>query len=323
MKLPILLFSGLLLFSSVLEAQPGNNPIAKAKPKGPRSQTYGDLNLALGIPMYSFAETSTSTPFGLTFNVLHQPQVRVPILVGGGFSYLHAGGNRVNRNLTADITAGGILIDQLNIPLEFRMNNNILNGRFMLRFQAPGKYVKPYIDLLGGFNYLWTATSVYDRSPQRFFASDNENGLITRKTQESSFTWTAGFGVGTLIYLNSNLFLNLNASYLGGGWARYYDRNQIQNWDVQLNVGGIGANAGEGSFESNDLAINAIPKVSRTDMIAAQIGIGWVFGKTQRSNNSNSNINRGNNNRQNNNRTVRPPSSQPAPFRQPTPSRRR
>ncbi len=316
MKKPILLCLSSLLLSATLIAQPNNNTNNRNAQRGPRSATWGDLNLALGIPMYSFAETSSSIPFGLTFNVLHQPQLRVPFLIGGGFTYLHAGGNRVNRNLTADITAGGVLIDQLNIPLEFRMNNNILNGRFMLRFQAPTRFVKPYIDLVGGFNYLWTATSVYDRSPQRFFAHDNDDGLITRNTQESSFTWTAGFGVGTYIYLNSNLYLNLNATYLGGGWARYFDRNQIQNWDVQLNVGGIGAGAGEGSFESNDLAINAVPKVSRTDMIAAQVGIGFIFGKPQRS--SNSNINRNVN--PNLNRNFRPPVVPPQRI---TPPRRR
>lgn len=257
---------------SALIAQPNNNK--KPAPKN-RSTTFGDFSANLGIPMYSFAETSSSMPFGLNFNIVHQPTSRVPILFGGGIAYLHAGGNRVDRLLTADITAGNIIIDQLNIPLEFRMNNHILNGHGLVRFQAPGKFFKPYIDIVGGFNYLWTGTAVYDRSPERFFATD-DNGLITRKTQESSFTWAAGFGAGAFIYLNPDLFLNINATYMGGGWARYYDKNQINNWDVQLNVNGA-SDVQSGSLGDDALNVNAFPKNSRTDMIYAQIGIGFYL----------------------------------------------
>jgi hypothetical protein len=268
-------FFSLVVFcvaTTALIAQPNNNK--KPAPKH-RSTTFGDFSANLGIPMYSFAETSSSMPFGLNFNIIHQPTSRVPILFGGGIAYLHAGGNRVDRLLTADITAGNIIIDQLSIPLEFRMNNHILNGHGLVRFQAPGKYFKPYIDLVGGFNYLWTGTAVYDRSPQRFFATD-DNGLITRKTQESSFTWAAGFGAGAFIYLNPDLFLNINATYMGGGWARYYDKNQINNWDVQLNVNGA-SDVQSGSLGDDALNVNAFPKNSRTDMIYAQIGIGFYL----------------------------------------------
>lgn len=298
--------------SFVLTAQSNNNKKPAVKPR--RSATFGDFSLNLGIPMYSFDETSSSTPFGLNFNIIHQPTSRVPVLFGGGIAYLHSGGNRVDRLLTADITAGNILIDQLSIPLEFRMNNHILNGHALVRFQAPGKYFKPYIDIVGGFNYLWTGTSVYDRSPERFFATD-DNGLITRKTQESSFTWAAGFGAGAFIYLNSDLFLNINATYMGGGWAKYYDRNQINNWDVQLNVNGA-SDVQSGSLGDDALNVNAIPKVSRTDMIYAQIGIGFYL-------DGNSGANSNNKARIGKDAYVNPKRSGAQPYRQPRPNNKR
>lgn len=308
----LLSFIFMVCFTVVVSAQPTNNK--RPVPKPSRSITYGDFSANLGIPMYSFAETSSSTPFGLNFNIIHQPTSRVPILFGGGIAYLHAGGNRVDRLLTADITAGNILIDQLSIPLEFRMNNHILNGHGLVRFQAPGKYFKPYIDIVGGFNYLWTGTAVYDRSPERFFATE-DNGLITRKTQESSFTWAAGFGAGAFIYLNPDLFLNINATYMGGGWARYFDRNQISNWDVQLNVNGV-SDVQSGSLGDDALNVNAFPKVSRTDMIYAQIGIGFYLDGNSGSKpdprpRPSSNVN------PNPNRNVK------TPYRQPTPNRSR
>jgi hypothetical protein len=311
-KAMIRFFSILLLVctTSVIQAQSTNDK--RPAPKPPRSSTYGDFSLNLGIPMYSFAETSSSTPFGLNFNIIHQPTRRIPILFGGGFAYLHAGGNRVDRLLTADITAGNILIDQLSIPLEFRMNNHIINTHGLVRFQAPGKFFKPYIDIVGGFNYLWTGTAVYDRSPERFFATEDD-GLITRKTQESSFTWAAGFGAGAFIYLNSDLFLNINATYMGGGWARYYDRNQISNWDVQLNVNGA-SDIQSGSLGDDALNVNAIPKVSRTDMIYAQIGVGFYLDGNSGANTRPRAVP---------NKGANPGRNMNTPYRQPRPNNRR
>lgn len=307
-------FSFFLLscISVVVFAQPANNKKSAAKPR--RSSTFGDFSANLGIPMYSFAETSSSTPFGINFNIIHQPRSRVPVLFGGGIAYLHAGGNRVDRLLTADITAGNILIDQLSIPLEFRMNNHILNGHGLVRFQAPGKFFKPYIDIVGGFNYLWTGTAVYDRSPERFFATE-DNGLITRKTQESSLTWAAGFGAGVFIYLSPDLFLNINATYMGGGWAKYYDRNQISNWDVQLNVNGV-SDVQAGSLGDDALNVNAFPKNSRTDMIYAQIGVGFYL-------DGNSGSKPDPRPRPNNNVNTNPNRNVKTPYRQPTPNRSR
>jgi len=298
-------------WSAVIIAQPSNKekPVSKN-----RSTTYGDFNANLGITMYSFAETSSSKPFGLNFNIIHQPTSRIPILFGGGFAYLHAGGNRVNRVLTADITAGNIIIDQISIPLEFRMNNHIINTHGLVRFQAPGKYFKPYLDIVGGFNYLWTGTAVYDRSPEGFFATE-DNGLITRKTQESSFTWAAGFGAGAFIYLNSDLFLNINATYMGGGWAKYYDRNQVSNWDVQLNVNGS-SDVQSGSLGDDALNVSAFPKNSRTDMIYAQIGVGFYLdGNSGGSSNGKAKIGK--------DAYVNPNRNGNQPYRQPRPNNKR
>lgn len=250
------------------------NPAPKQPPKK-RSNTYGDFNLSMGIPMYNFKETTTSLPFGGTFNVLHQPSNHIPLLFGGGLSYLHAGGQRIDKVLTAEFTSNGVPIPgfpPLYIPLEFRMNNHILNGHAMVRFQAPLRYIKPYLDILGGFNYLWTNTSVYDNSPERYFTTTNDNNLIDRRTQLSSFTWSAGFGAGFYIYLNEETYLNFNASYLGGGWARYFDKKQVQSWDVDISLSS--QTPSEGSLNADNINVNTIPKYSRTDMLYAQLGLG-------------------------------------------------
>ncbi len=263
-----------LILSSTVQAQ--NTPTNKKKKLPPHSG-YFDLNLQMGVPMQEYSTATSSIPFGFSLSYLHQPSRYVPILIGGDFSYMSVGSKTINRNLTADITANGVLIDQLIIPLQFKINNNLLASHVKLRFLAPTKYVKPYIDGIGGFNYLWTGTEVFDRSNEQFFArnNNNDNGLISRKTQQQSFTYSAGVGGGIMFQLKPNMYLNLGVHYAFGGRASYYDNSQIQNWDIQLNTSGYNANQTSGTFKESDLYVDAIPKRSKTDMLLIQVGLSW------------------------------------------------
>ena len=116
--------------------------------------------------MDAFANTSTSLPFGFTFNYLHQPSTCSPIHFGGGLTPLSAGSKTIKETLSADIKVGNTRIDQLNIPLEFRIGNSIFHRQPLMRIQAHNKILKPYIDFLAGFNYLWTSTTLHNRSNQ-------------------------------------------------------------------------------------------------------------------------------------------------------------
>jgi hypothetical protein len=245
------------------------------KPKLPPHTGYFDLNLLMGVPMQEYGTATSSLPFGFNFSYMHQPSRYVPLLIGGDFGYMSVGNKTINRTLTADITANGVLLDQLIIPLQFKINNNLLTSHLKLRFLAPTNYIKPYVDGIGGFNYLWTSTQVFDRSEQRFFARDNDDGLISRKTQLQSFTYSAGAGGGILFQLKPHMYLNLGVHYAFGGRANYYDNSQIQNWDIQLNTTGYNPNQTNGTFKDDDLTVDATPKRSKTDMLLIQVGLSW------------------------------------------------
>jgi len=95
------------------------------KKRGLNTANYFDLNLDVGIPQQNFADTTTSLPASVNLNILYQPDTRMPFQFGGGLAFLSAGNKTINKNLTADIIVGTTLIDQLVIPLEFRILNNI------------------------------------------------------------------------------------------------------------------------------------------------------------------------------------------------------
>lgn len=264
----ILFFQSIVCFSQVNNAANARKNIASNS-----SSNYLDLTLTMGIPMDEFASTTSSLPFGFTLNYLHQPRTRLPFLYGGGFTYLSAGTNTINKTLTADITLGSVLIDQLRIPLEFKIRNQIVNGHLMMRIQGNHPTVKPYFDLLGGFNYFWTGTTLYDRSAENYFNTDDKDRIF-HKNQLSRITWSAGAGLGVCAKLNKSTFLNLGATYMFGGKLDYFDRNQINEWDIELNSSTIlSQNDKEGSLNSNNIDVDAFPKRSLTNMLFAQAGV--------------------------------------------------
>jgi hypothetical protein len=261
----ILFFQSIVCFSQVNNAANARKNIASNS-----SSNYLDLTLTMGIPMDEFGETTSSLPFGFTFKYNHQPSVKIPILYGLGFTYLSAGSKSVQKNVPINITVGGSTIDQFQIPLEFAIRNQIINGHFNVRFQGNNPTVKPFIDFLGGFNYFWTGTTLYDRSGQNFFDTDDRDRIF-QKTQLGRITWSAGAGAGVSAHLSKATYLNLSANYVFGGKLNYFDKNQINEWDISINSG---PNQSNGSFNSDNVSnSSAIPKYSRTDMLLVQAGI--------------------------------------------------
>ena len=239
-----------------------------------KSANYFDLTLTMGIPMAEFGETTSSLPFGFSMKYNHQPNVKLPFLYGLGFSYLWAGSKSIQETVPVIINAGGVNIDEFQIPLELAIRNQIVNGHLNFRIQGNNPIVKPYIDFLGGFNYFWTNTTLYDRSGQNFFDTDDRDRIF-QKTQLGNFTWSAGSSVGVSAHLNKATFLNVSAGYLLGGRLNYYDKNQINDWDISIN-----ANQGpsNGSYNSDNVNnTSALAKRSKTDMLLVQAGISvWL-----------------------------------------------
>lgn len=248
-------------------------PVKKTSSK---QAVFADLTLTIGIPMEGFANTTSSLPFGFTLNYLYQPKTRLPFAFGGGITYLSAGSRRINRNLTADITVGNTIIDQLVIPLEFRISNQIVNAHGVMRIQGPSEYFKPYMDLYAGFSYFWTSTALFDRSQEGFFDT-NDNNRIFRQSQSNDITWNLGAGAGFMIKVGPSTLLNLGASYMLGGAVNYYDRGQIDTWNIELNASNFNPAQAEQNFSQDDIDVNAIPKRSRTPMIFAQGGVTFIL----------------------------------------------
>jgi hypothetical protein len=240
------------------------------------SQTHFGISGQLGIPINEFRENTNAIGGGLGLNFYTPFDKRVPIFFGLNFGYMIYGSNSQRLNQNVNITSSnGTFITSLPLNLGITTNNNLINTNVAIRFKAPFEMIQPYVEALGGFNYLYTRTRITDESPNRIFTNNpnNPNGYnntISARTQINSFAWSYGAGLGFMMRLGNSVYLDVRGSYMRGGEAEYYDRSQTQNWRIVY--------SGSGTFNPNnptDLTANAdgTPKKSTTDMFMMNLGI--------------------------------------------------
>ena len=148
-----------------------------------------------------------------------------------------------------------------NVPeveVDVATKNYVLMSHLVLRIQLPEGKLRPYVEGLLGFNYLWTETGVYDRGW----------GIreIASSVNHSDFTWSAGAGGGLLVEIYEKkkhrekggfaIYIDFGARCLLGGKAEY------------LSEGGIILDNGQPVYDI---------LLSRTDLITTRIGVTFVL----------------------------------------------
>lgn len=232
------------------------------------------IDMVGGIPNGQFATYSDNLKFGVMVNFLYQPSEKIPISIGGDLGWLGNGRKVQYEELTADITAGGVLIDQLYFPLRIETMNNIFTGHLLLRVTAPTNVFIPYAEGFLGFNNFFTSTSIYDESEEHYF-SETDNQLITSEVQQSDWGLSYGAAAGLLIQLKEELHVNLKFAYNMGTAVSYYTKEDIQNWNVEVN--NINSAASGYELNEDDIEVSAVPKTSKTDMLQPTLGIAFRF----------------------------------------------
>ncbi|MEZ4964900.1 MAG: hypothetical protein R2791_06635 [Saprospiraceae bacterium] len=234
-----------------------------------------DLSFYMGIPVNQFADNTDALGFGAKGSFYMPFGPKTPLYFGIGFGGMIFGSNSKQINEELVISSGSTVIGTIPVNLEARTNNWMLNGLLSLRYKAPFEYVQPYLEVTGGGSYLYTRTVLYDRSDRGIFTSD-ENDVINSRTLESSFTYNYGGGGGFLIRLGEPVYLNVGVTYLRGGRAKYFDKDQTSQWDIQF--------TGSGNFDPNNVQSDDVtldyagePKKSTTDMIQVNLGVTFQF----------------------------------------------
>ena len=138
------------------------------------------------------------------------------------------------------------------VELELQTDNKIVLTHFLLRVQPRTGNVRPYLDGLVGFKYLFTSTSI---------RSEFSDEVIASTTNLSDLTFSYGFGGGVQVLLAGSsvgrqICLDGKVRYLRGSEAKYLRRGSIRR-------------------EGGGVFFDVLS--SRTDVVTAQIGVTFRF----------------------------------------------
>jgi hypothetical protein len=234
----LLLITGLLLlFNSNLTAR----------------QLQADLDFTVGAPQGEFNDQLGRLGVGLNFSGGYQFRGS-PFMLGLDIGYMNFGVESREEPLSTTIP-----------DLRVRVENsyNLATGNIFVRFLARDNVVRPYLDGLVGFNYLYTETVIKERG----FGSEEP---VLRDTNFEDIALNYGFGAGLKIRVYtppvsdgvnygvnlSSVYVNISSRYLFGNEAEY------------LKEGSITRENGQVTFDVQK---------SRTDLLHFKIGVGFLF----------------------------------------------
>ena len=212
--------------------------IAAAQPKFETGMTFTS-----GFPQNDFGKNVTHTGFGVTWDFFYEIS-HSPFSIGTSMGFLTYGSLTRPELLTPDVV------------VDVNTSNNILMTNLVLRYQPPisNRRIRPYVEGLFGFNYLWTQTSL----------GGGSNRITSTNFSDSARSYGGGAGLSLRLLQGGTpnsppafrMDLNFGIHYLFGGQAEY------------LSKGAIRTENGNVVYEVNR---------SRTDLLVTNIGIGFSF----------------------------------------------
>lgn len=111
------------------------------------------------------------------------------------------------------------------VIVDVTTRNYILMCHFVLRAQPQTGVLRPYLDGLLGFNYIWTETGVYDRQ------SWSDRIASTVNMDDWAVSYGIGGGLMLCVYKNPNSdfssLIEFGIRYLKGGKAQYLQQGSI------------------------------------------------------------------------------------------------
>lgn len=207
----------------------------------------GSVDFMLGAPQGKFARNVDALGFGLDLTGTYQIPDS-PVAMGLDFGFLTYGTTRRYEPFSPNIP---------EVTVRVRTSHNIGFGHFLARMQPVDGQIRPYIDGLIGFNYLFTESTISD---------ERTNEEIAGSTNFDDITLSGGLAAGAKFHLYETfdsesdkvvrIYLNLRARYLLGGEAEYLKR---------------------GSIETDNGNFTYDIDRSRTDLLSFHIGIGARF----------------------------------------------
>lgn len=213
-----------------------------------QSPFQAGINLSLGFPQEEFKENVDNVGYGLSGHFGYQIP-NTPVSIGTSIGFLIYG--RETRREPLSTTIPDIIVD-------VETTNNILTGHLLLRVQPSmqSAILRPYLEGLFGFHYLWTETKIQDW--------DDDDEIGSKNYDDAAMSYGGGGGVMIRVYEgvkeNSDgtfsVNIDLGFRYLYGGEAEYLK---------------------EGDIKRENGVVTFTPSKSTTDLLVTNIGVTFNF----------------------------------------------
>lgn len=196
----------------------------------------------MGLPQNAFRDNVREKGFGFSGHIGYFIGDS-PIMVGADIGYLNYGTEKHWEPLSETIP---------EVSVEVRTTNNIFMLHGFARVQQQEGSVRPYVEGLYGFKYLFTRTSIKD-------GWYNETIAAATNLSDLAGSWGVGTGVDIRLWEGQrrggayDISLNLSAKYLWGAKAEYLKKGSI--------------------ISNPDGSISYLVLRSTTDMLQPQIGV--------------------------------------------------
>ncbi len=176
------------------------------------------LSFMAGFPQGEFKDNVDQNGFGIGGQFLYSPS-RSPLGIGVSFGYMVYGEESRREPFSTTIP---------DVEVEVKTTNNILLGHLLLRAQVKQGPIRPYVEGLVGFNYLFTETKIQD-------VDDEEEIASSTNLDDGVFSYGGGGGVLVKLYTGKikkartwSILLDFHARYIVGGEAEYLKEGSIK-----------------------------------------------------------------------------------------------
>jgi len=186
-----------------------------------REPFQASANFSLGFPQNEFRNNVDQIGYSGVGHFAYSFR-NSPFLVGISLGILVYGSER--REEPFGPTIPDVMVDVVT-------RNNIFLCHFLFRVQPPRGTLRPYLDGLIGFNYLFTDTSV---KSQRF---DEDNPIASSNMyNDMAFSYGAGGGMMVQVLTKQRasgkgsfvMYIDMAVRYLKGGRAEYLKEDSIR-----------------------------------------------------------------------------------------------
>jgi len=197
----------------------------------------------LGLPQGPFQDQLDEVGFGIQGMAgYHIP--RTPVMFGLDFGFMGFAADRRSEPLSSTIP---------DVRVDVENSYNMAHGHFVTRLTSMNHHFRPYIDMLVGFNYLYTQTTVRSRGSQ-------EDVFTDTNFDDFAFSYGLGAGVRFLVWdgggRQGRVYVNTQVRYMIGSEAEY-----IQ----------------PGSLSTSNGTVEYDLSSSRTDLLSIQLGATFVI----------------------------------------------